>query len=198
MGRSAAGRASPALAGAPRGSGHGDHDLASVWAAGAGGIPWLRAPLPTSLEVPVSPQPGGASPGRAQPCRAVPQFPQSQLRLCPLAPWCWQLAQRGTALPGGVCCVGKGARAARGARGAHPRPRRGVGLPPWGNRGTRQLLRVVGNLVGAHRDSGSPLPLWSREPLGVFGVLWACERGTWGRIVHGTPLPGTGWPHMAL
>lgn len=58
VGRSAGWTRVPALAGAPRGSGHGDRDLASAWAAGAGGTPWLCAPLPTSHEVPCLPSPG--------------------------------------------------------------------------------------------------------------------------------------------
>lgn len=58
MGRSAGWTWVPSLARAPRGSGHGDRDLAGVWAAGAGGTPWLCAPLPTSHEVPCLPSPG--------------------------------------------------------------------------------------------------------------------------------------------
>lgn len=58
VGRSAGWTWVPSLARAPRGSGHGDRDLAGAWAAGAGGTPWLCAPLPTSHEVPCLPSPG--------------------------------------------------------------------------------------------------------------------------------------------
>lgn len=196
------GHGSPALAGAPRGSGHGDRDLASAWAAGAGGTPWLRAPLPTSHEVPCLPSPGGASPGRARWCRgsrAVPQFPPSQLRLCPLAPRCWLLAQRGTALPGGACCAGTAPRAARGARGAHPHPQRGLGAATVGKRRHEAAFDGGGRSCRSPPTQvGTPCPCGALGCWGVFGVLWGCERGTWGWTVRGTPPLGTGWPRMAL
>lgn len=196
------GHGSPALAGAPRGSGHGDRDLASAWAAGAGGTPWLRAPLPTSHEVPCLPSPGGASPGRARWCRgsrAVPQFPPSQLRLCPLAPRCWLLAQRGTALPGGACCAGTAPRTARGARGAHPHPQRGLGAATVGKRRHEAAFDGGGRSCRSPPTQvGTPCPCGALGCWGVFGVLWGCERGTWGWTVRGTPPLGTGWPRMAL
>lgn len=45
---------------------------------------------------------------------------------------------------------------------------------------------------------GTPCPCGAMCCWGVFGVLWGCERGTWGWIARGTPSLGTGWPHMAL
>lgn len=193
VGHSAGGRGSPALAGSPRGSGHGDHDL-----AGTGGTPWLCAPLPTSHEVPCLPSPGvparaGLS-GVGQPCCAsVSSEPAAAVPAGPVV-----LA----AGPAWHCPARRGvlrwhrSQSCSGGTESPPTPPERTGAATVGKQ--RHEAAPEGSGKSCRSPRRTPCPCGA---MFCCGFLECCGGGRGirgiGLCVAPPPL-GTGWPHMAL